>query len=242
MTFFGMHGMKEFGLFITSLFCGLSLIIGLDAVNSAPDFMLNYYKYLSNSQNAVANYPTFWAKVCTIYTVITEITQALLEPTNVTQFMCRFSLIFKLQTSSVFMIAELLILMLMPQTGVSEKGAMVGVVIAAFIGGLGRAYYENTTFATYGPCPSRHMTAILVGSSVAGLLASMARLILMSSMSSEYHSVLKQTFIYFSVSIAIIVISAVLIVGLFFNSFAKKYIAELRSTRSIWANIYRPIK
>lgn len=105
MTFLGMHSVSEFLLFVTAIFVGVSMIMGVNAVNSAPSFMLDYYKYLHNDPNATPKHPTFWAKVLTFYTVVTQVTQSILEPTNLTQFFCRFSLLFRLEASSLLMLA-----------------------------------------------------------------------------------------------------------------------------------------
>lgn len=102
---------------------------------------------------------------------------------------------------------------------------MVGLMVAGFIGGVGRAYFENTCYALYGPCPSKHMSGVMVGVSLSGVLVSILQIILLVSMDSDYNSVLMQSIIYFTISIAIIFLCSVLLIALLYNSFAKRYIA-----------------
>uniref|UniRef100_A0A0A9XZF4 Equilibrative nucleoside transporter 4 n=1 Tax=Lygus hesperus TaxID=30085 RepID=A0A0A9XZF4_LYGHE len=123
------------------------------------------------------------------------------------------------------MLAELLIIVIMPHNNISETGAMVGLMIAGFIGGIGRAYFENTSYALFGTCPSKHMSGVMVGVSVSGALVSALQIVLLVSMSGDYSSILLQSIIYFSVSIAIIFICSLLLLSLLCNSFAKQYIA-----------------
>lgn len=229
-------------MFLTSLVVGITMVMGVNAVNSAPSFMLDYYKYIGDGENATPKNPTFWTNILTFYTITTLVAQTIHEPTNLTTFMCRFSLLFRLEMSILLMIVELLVIVIMPHTGSSEYGAMAALIIVAYIGGVGRAFFENTGYAMFGPCPSKMLSGMLVGSAVSGALVSVIQIVLKASMEDTYSSILMQSVLYFSLSLGIIFISAVLLVGLLFNPFAKQYIAEFRSRRGPIANIYRPAK
>lgn len=232
----------EFAMFVTSIVAGLTMVIGVNAVNSAPSFMLDYYKYVAKDENAVPKHPKFWDNVLTFYTVVTLVAQCLHEPTNLTSFMCRFSLIFRLEASTILMLIELLVILLLPHVGSSENAAIAALMIMAYIGGVGRAYYENTGYAMFGPCPSKMLSGLLVGAAFSGVLVSAAQIALLALMSDDYSAIVTQSIIYFCFSILIIFVGGILLIGLLYNPYAKIYIAEFRSRDSAWKNIYRPLK
>lgn len=238
MTFLSFHGFSDFFVFVTSVLVGISMIMGLNAVNSAPSFMLNYFQYVDRSEDAVATHPNFWTNVLTFYTVVTQVTQTLLEPTNLTRFFQRFSLIFRLEAATVLMLVELLMVVIMPHTCRSETGAMAGLIVAGFIGGVGRAYFENTCYALYGPFPTKYLTGVMIGVPMSGVIVSVLQIILLAAMDNTYNSILTESVIYFAVSLGIIFVAGLCVMLLLFNSFARRYVAEFRSDRSAFANIY----
>ncbi|CAD2222806.1 solute carrier family 29 (equilibrative nucleoside transporter), member 1/2/3 [Angomonas deanei] len=236
------HKISEFIMFLTSLVVGLTMVMGVNAVNSAPSFMLDYYKYIQHSETATPHYDKFWVNILTYYTVVTLVAQAVHEPTNLTYFMSRFSLMFRMQISVLLMLVELIVIVVLPHTGASEAGAMAAIIIVAYLGGVARAYFENTGYALFGPCPSKMLSGMLVGSAASGALVSIIQIILKASMPDTYDSVLTQSIIYFSLSLGIIFLGAVGVLFLLCNPFAKQYIAEFRSRRSVWRNIYCPVE
>lgn len=239
MFFFG--SLSELIVFITAMVAGATMVIGVTAVNSAPSFMLKYYKYVAKDPNAVAEHPSFWSNVLTYYTVVTLVAQCCHEPTNLTQFLCRFSILFRLQASTVLLLVEMLVILLLPHTGASENGAIVALMIVAYLGGMGRGYYENTCYCMLGPCPSKMLSGLLVGSAFSGVIVSAVQIALFALMPSTYSGIITQSLIYFCFSIFIIVCASVLLFTLPHNSYAKCYIAEFRSGRSAWKNIYRRV-
>eukprot|EP00796_Vickermania_ingenoplastis_P004847 gene4847-3473_t len=239
MGFFKNAG--EIAMFFTSLIAGFTMVIGVNAVNSAPSFMLDYYKYVAKDENAVPKHPKFWDNVLTFYTVVTLVAQCVHEPTNLTSFMCRFSLIFRLEMSTILMLIEMLVILILPHSGCSENSAIAALMIMAYIGGMGRAYFENTGYAMFGPCPSKMLSGLLVGAAFSGVLVSAIQITLLAVMSDSYDGAVTQSIIYFSFSIFIILLGGVMLITLLYNPFAKRYIAEFRSRHSVWANIYRPL-
>ncbi|KPA76981.1 nucleobase transporter [Leptomonas pyrrhocoris] len=238
MTFLSFHGFSDFFVFVASVLMGISLIMGPNTVNSAPSFMLNYFQYIYQDENAVSTHSYFWANVLTFYGVVTQITQMLLEPTNLTRFFQRFSLLFRLEAATMLMLVELLMVVIMPHTCRSESGAMAGLMLAAFIGGVGRAYFENTCYALYGPFPPKYLAGVMIGVPLSGVIVSVLQIILLAAMNDSYNSILTESIIYFAVSLGIIFVAGLCVVLLLFNSFARRYVAEFRSERSVWANIY----
>ncbi|EPY37447.1 solute carrier family 29 (equilibrative nucleoside transporter), member 1/2/3 [Angomonas deanei] len=232
------HKISEFIMFLTSLVVGLTMVMGVNAVNSAPSFMLDYYKYIQHSETATPHYDKFWVNILTYYTVVTLVAQAVHEPTNLTYFMSRFSLMFRMQISVLLMLVELIVIVVLPHTGASEAGAMAAIIIVAYLGGVARAYFENTGYALFGPCPSKMLSGMLVGSAASGALVSIIQIILKASMPDTYDSVLTQSIIYFSLSLGIIFLGGVMLFILKWNPFARRYISELRSHKNFFENIY----
>jgi solute carrier family 29 (equilibrative nucleoside transporter), member 1/2/3 len=242
MAFLSFHGFSDCFVFVTSVLVGISMIMGLNTVNSAPSFMLNYFQYIDRDPNAVAKNPHFWVNVLTFYTVVTQVTQTLMEPTNLTRFFQRFSLIFRLEAATVLMLVELLVVVIMPHTCRSETGAMAGLMVAGFVGGVGRAYFENTCYALFAPFPPKYLTGVMIGVPTSGVIVSVLQIILLAAMNDSYDSVLTESIIYFAVSLGIIFVAGMCVVQLLFNSFARRYVAEFRSERSAFANIYTNVE
>ncbi|CBZ32315.1 nucleobase transporter [Leishmania donovani] len=235
-----MSKLPQAAMLVTSLVVGVTMVMGPNAINSAPSFMLEYYKYLAGNKAAEALSPVFWRNILNFYTVVTIVAQAIHEPTNLTSFMCRFSLLFRLEVSCVLMTIELLVILIMPHTNAPEYGAIAALMIVAYLGGAARAYFENTGYALFGPCPPIMMTGMLVGSAVSGSLVSVLQIVLKVSMSDTYNAVLTQSLIYFCLAIGIIFLSGLLLMILPYNPYARRYVAEFRSSRGLWANIYCP--
>lgn len=241
VSILGFRSLPEVLMFSTSLLVGLSMVMGSNAINAAPSFMLEYYKYVDGSADATTHRPTFWKNVLTFYTVITLVSQAIHEPTNLTTFMCRFSLLFRLEVAAAGMILELLVVMLVPRGPGGEVGAIVALMIMAYVGGASRAYFENTGYALFAPCPTKMISGMLIGSPLSGALMSVLQIILKASMPDTFDSIFAQSAIYFSISIGIIFAAAVLLALLLVNPYAQRYVSEFRSRRNPFRNIYRPL-
>lgn len=238
MTVLSLSRLAEFVAFGTSLVAGISMIMGVNAVNSAPSFMLNYFQYVAHDPAAVATHPSFWKNVLTYYTVVTQVTQMLLEPTNLTPFFQRFSIIFRMEVATLLMLAELLVVVVMPHTTHSETGAMAGLMVAAFVGGTGRAYFENSSYGLFGPFPPRFMAGVMSGVPLSASIVSLLQIILLAAMDNTYDSILTQSVIYFSISLGLVFLSGVCVLLLACNSYARRYVAELRLERGLRATIY----
>ncbi|RNF09943.1 nucleoside transporter [Trypanosoma conorhini] len=234
---------SEAWTFLTSIVMGITMVMGVSAVTSAPSYMTDYYKYVANDPNAKPGNAKFWRTVLTFYLVVTMVTQTVFEPVNLTTFCCRLSLKFRLYASCVLMLLELLVLLLIPvSSSTSENAAIAALMIMAFVGGFARAFYENTGYALFGPFPSIMIGAFVIGAAVSGLVMSVLQITIKASMADDYYSVRKQAFIYFSIAIGIIVVTMIMLWSLSKNSFSRRHVAELRSKRGFFANIYRKRK
>lgn len=238
MAFLDFEGVGELMLFLTSFSAGMSIIMGINAVNATPQFMLNYFKYIKKDEKAEPDMPEFWSKVLTYYTVVTAPTQLFLQPLNLTPFFRRLSLLFRIEAGSILMFIELLTVCLMPHVITTEAGGVASIVLAAFMGGVGRSLFENAVFGLFGPCRPKIVVAAMIGLPASSVLMSIIQITLLATMDIKFNSILKQSIIYFCVSLSIVLTSAVLLAMLTCNSFAKRYIAEFRSSKSFWQNIY----
>ncbi|ESL11855.1 nucleoside transporter [Trypanosoma rangeli SC58] len=234
---------SEAWTFLTCIIMGITMVMGVSAVTSAPSYMTDYYKYVANDENAKPKNEKFWRTVLTFYLVVTMVTQTVFEPVNLTTFCCRLSLYFRLYASCVLMLLELLVLLLIPMnSSTSESAAIAALMVMAFVGGFARAFYENTGYALFGPFPPAMISVFVVGAAVSGLVMSILQIIIKASMSDSYYSVRKQAVIYFSIAIAIIFVTMLMLWSLSKNSFSRGYVAELRSKHGFFANIYRKRK
>ncbi|KEG11204.1 nucleoside transporter-like [Trypanosoma grayi] len=202
--------------------------------------MLDCYKYVAGDEGTDPKNEKFWETVLTFYTVVTMVTQTIFEPVNLTTFCCRLSLRFRLLASGVLMLLELLVILLLPtSSGVSEEGAMAAVLLMAFVGGIGRAFYENTGYALFGPCPPIMVSGFVIGAAICGALTSLLQIIIKASMTDDFESVKIQSYIYFSVALGIIAVTMILIWILSKLPFAQKYVAEFRSRNGFFTSIYQ---
>ena len=78
MAFLGFHSFSEFNAYITFVMIGMSIMMVVSAITSAPAFVSEYYKFATGNPDAVAEKPQFWKNVNTFYNVATYITQLLM--------------------------------------------------------------------------------------------------------------------------------------------------------------------
>lgn len=234
------YGISKYVTLLTSVSLGAAMVMGVVAVHSAPLYMMNYGSYVSGNPSTVLQYPRFWSSILTTYTLVTLGVQAVMEPTNLTPFFSRFSLMFRLQVSGFIMIIELLVILLLPagKGAVSEMSAAVVIMLMAVVGGVGRGYFENTVYSLLANFHSRHVTAAITGSSFCGTLNSVVRIILKSIGSDSFEAERIKSYIYFGIAIALIVNAMVMLLTMYINPYAKMHVSELRAEGGFWRNIY----
>lgn len=71
---------------------GISLLMPLNALTSAPRYMVDYYKYVTGNPDAIPSNKTFWANILTFYNVASVVTQILCGPTVLMPVMRKLSL------------------------------------------------------------------------------------------------------------------------------------------------------
>ncbi|EPY33052.1 solute carrier family 29 (equilibrative nucleoside transporter), member 1/2/3 [Angomonas deanei] len=200
----------------------------LNALTSAPSFMLNYYKYVTGDPDAVPNNPMFWENILTFYNVASVGTQILCGPTVLTPCMRKLSLTTRFVGAILLMMVEVLVVVVLPSGRVSQNGAIVAFFVVTIAAGAGKSYLEATSYATVGTMPPKFMSAVMFGCGFSGVICSVLQCIVKGSMPDTYEKNKEQAYIYFSLTLGIMAITLVMAICLRYNSFAQKYVGEFR--------------
>ncbi|KPI82622.1 nucleobase transporter [Leptomonas seymouri] len=231
VCFCGFASAAEVYVYITCVLLGISLLMPLNALTSAPSYMVNYYKYVTGDEHATPNSPVFWANILTFYNLASVVTQALCGPTVLTPWARKMSLTIRFTLSISFMMLELLVILLMPVGHVSQTGAMVAFFIVSIAAGVGKAYGEATCYALVGTMPPKFMSAIMFGCGFSGVIASVLQCLVKASMDSSYASTLHQAYIYFSLAMGFMAVALAMSLSLRWNSFAQDKVGEFRALK-----------
>lgn len=220
---------SEFYAYMTCVALGLSILMPINALLSAPRYMVDYYRYVTGDPNAKPNIPVFWTNILTFYNVVSLGTQIVFGFTVLTRFVRGFSLTTRFIFAFVCMMLEILVMALLPVGGwVSQTGAMVVFLVVTFVAAVGKSYLEATCYVLVGNFPPRFMSAVMFGCGFSGLIASSMRCIIKASMEDTYESVLIQAHIYFGLTLFVMLAALVMTLLLRFNSFAQEHVSEYR--------------
>ncbi|ORC86070.1 putative nucleobase transporter [Trypanosoma theileri] len=200
----------------------------INALTSAPSYMVDYYKYVTGNPEAEPNIPVFWANILTFYNVVSLVTQILCGPTVLTRAARSLSLTTRFILALSFMMVEVLVIVVMPEGKVSQTAAIVVFVLVTIVAGAGKSYLEATCYVLVGTMPPKFMSAVMFGCGFSGVVASVMQCIIKASMPDTYESVLTQSHIYFSLALVIMFLSLLMALSLRFNSYAQKHVAEFR--------------
>lgn len=220
--------LAEAYVYATCFLLGVSMLMPLNAVTSAPAYMIQYYKYVTGNENAVPNSKLFWDNILTFYNLISVPTQIIVGPTVLLPWARKFSLNFRFIFALTLMMLEVLVILLMPVGRSSQTGAIVAFVIVTIAAGAGKSYLEATCYALVGPMDPKFMSTIMFGCGSSGVIVSVIQCIIKASMADDYDSVLKQAYIYFSLSLAFMAVALGMAVCLRFNTYAQTYVGEYR--------------
>uniref|UniRef100_A0A0A9WQ51 Equilibrative nucleoside transporter 1 n=1 Tax=Lygus hesperus TaxID=30085 RepID=A0A0A9WQ51_LYGHE len=194
---------------------GVSILMPLNAIFSAPGYMVNYYKYVTNDPDAKPNNPTFWANILTFYNVASVVTQIICGPTVVTPIMSKLSLRTRFTAALLLMMVEVFVVLMMPiGNGVSQKSAIVSFFIVTIVSGAGKSYLEATSYATVGTMPPKFMSALMFGCGFSGVISSVLQCIVKSSYSDTYESVHAQAYLYFSLTLVFMIFALIMALSL----------------------------
>ncbi|KAL7704699.1 nucleobase transporter [Lotmaria passim] len=227
----GFSSPAEVYVYVTCVLLGISLLMPLNALTSAPSYMVNYYKYVTGSVNAKPNSTVFWANILTFYNLASVVTQALCGPTVLTPWARKLSLTIRFIFALSLMMLEVLVILVMPAGHVSQTGAMVAFFIVSISAGAGKSYLEATCYALVGTMPPKFMSAIMFGCGFSGVISSVLQCIIKASMESTYDATLHQAYIYFSLALGFMAVALTMALSLRWNSFAQDKVGEFRALK-----------
>lgn len=231
MPAFACSSLAEVYVYATCVMLGISMLMPLNAVTSAPAYMVNYYRYVTGDENAVPNNDLFWANILTFYNIISVPTQIIWGPTILLPAMRKLSLNARFIIALTLMMLEVFVLLLMPLWKVSQVNAIVAFVIVTIAAGAGKSYLEATCYALVGTMPPKFMSAVMFGCGFSGVIASVIQCIVKASMANDHKTLLKQAHIYFSLALAFMGTSLVMAICLRYNSYAQEHVGEYRMLR-----------
>ncbi|CCD18471.1 nucleobase/nucleoside transporter, putative [Trypanosoma vivax Y486] len=224
----GFSSAAELYTYVTCVILGISFLLPLKVMVSAPRFMTDYYKYATGDPDAEPNNPFFWANVLGIYAAASLVVQMLFAPTVLTRTVRRLSLSTRFTFAVSSMLAGAAVIPLMPVVKVTQTVAMVVLFVSIFLSSMGKAYLEATTYTLVSSMPPKFMSGAMFGASLCGVITSVLQCVIKGSMENTYESVLKQSYIYFSLGMVIIAASLVMTYSLRCNSYAQENVAEYR--------------
>lgn len=227
----GFGSSSEVYVYITCVLLGISLLMPLNALTSAPSYMVDYYKYVTGDENAKPNSQVFWGNILTFYNLASVVTQAICGPTVLTPWARKMSLTLRFTLALALMMLEVLVILVMPTGRVSQTGAMVSFFIVSIAAGAGKSYLEATCYALVGTMPPKFMSAIMFGCGFSGVIASVLQCIIKASMESTYQSVLHQAYIYFSLALGFMAVALGMALSLRWNNYAQDHVGEFRALR-----------
>lgn len=227
----GFSSSAEVYVYITCVLLGISLLMPLNALTSAPSYMVNYYKYVTGDEEATPNSTVFWANILTFYNLASVVTQALCGPTVLTPWARKLSLTLRFTLALSLMMLEVLVILVMPTGHVSQTGAMAAFFIVSIAAGAGKSYAEATCYALVGTMPPKFMSAIMFGCGFSGVIASVLQCIIKASMDASYKSTLHQAYIYFSLALGFMAVALAMSLSLRWNAYAQDKVGEFRALK-----------
>lgn len=229
MSFLGFHSVAEFTTYATFVLLGMSIMMVVSAITSAPSFVSKYYQFATGDGDAVAENEAFWTNANTFYNVATYIAQLIFEPLALLPFVRMIPLRIRLIVGLVVPLLELLLLIIIPTITIPDQsGAIAVLMVVGVLGGFSKALCNSCTNALVGPFPTKFMNGAMWGLSISALFMSVLQIILQSAMGESFEAQLTQSRIYLGVAIGIQALSVFMFLILYRNPFACHFTAEFR--------------
>jgi solute carrier family 29 (equilibrative nucleoside transporter), member 1/2/3 len=222
----------EFYVYVVALLCGISMLMPVNAVFSAPSYMLEYYLYATKNPKLVPQMTNFWSNVMTYYNLISLVTGLVMEPLTLLKGFRRIPMLVRLLGGLCILIIEIIVLMAVPARGTSEGGAVATICVAGFIGGLGKSIFESTVYGMFGAFPSSFTSTMMGGVGISGVITSLIQIIVKGALPDTYEGVKKQSYIYYSLDVGIQATTFIALLMLRFNSFARQHFGDLGGVKS----------
>ncbi|KAG5509145.1 hypothetical protein JKF63_06154 [Porcisia hertigi] len=222
----------ELYVYVVAFMCGVSMMMPINAVFSAPGYIMEYYRYAMKNPDAVATHTNFWSNVMTYYNLIGLLTSLIMEPLTLLSWFRRVPIKLRLFGGLIILIVEIIVLMAVPAVGTSEGGAVATICLAGFIGGFGKSIFESTTYGMFGAFPPSFTSTMMGGVGVSGVLTSLLQVIVKAALPDTFEGVKTQSYIYYGLDVSIQGLTFVALLLLRFNSFANDHFGDLGAARS----------
>ncbi|GET87310.1 nucleoside transporter 1, putative [Leishmania tarentolae] len=222
----------EFYVYVVAFMCGVSMMMPVNAVFSAPAYIMTYYRYAMQDPDAVPLQTNFWNNVLTYYNLIGIVTCLIMEPLTLLSWFRRIPMKVRLLGGLIILIVEIIMLMVVPERGTSESGAVATICMAGFIGGFGKSIFESTTYGMFSAFPSTFTSTMMGGVGMSGVLTSLLQIIVKAALPDTYEGVTRQSKIYYGLDVGIQGMTFVALLLLRFNSFAQNYFGDLGAVKS----------
>ena len=225
-------GASEFYVYVVALMCGVSMMMPINAVFSAPSYITTYYLYATHNPNHVPMQANFWSNVMTYYNLLSMVTSLIMEPLTLLKSFRRIPMLVRLLGGLIILIVEIILLIAVPARGTSENGAVATVCCAGFIGGFGKSIFESTVYGMFGAFPPSFTSTMMGGVGVSGVITSLIQIIVKAALPNTYEGVKKQSYIYYSLDVGIQGTTFFALIMLRFNSFAREHFGDLGGVKS----------
>ncbi|RNF25380.1 nucleobase transporter [Trypanosoma conorhini] len=213
--------------YATAFVCGVSMMLPINAIFSAPLYVMNYYQYVMQDPDAEATNKNFWDNSLTYYTMIVLVTSLVVEPLTLSKAFRRIPLRVRMLSALCILWAEIVILMAVPAAGSTETGAIVTIVVAAFTSAMGKSVFESTTYGLFGAFPPRFMVTLMGGIGVAGALTSTLQLVVKAALPENYDGIRTQSKIFYGLVVAIHCVTFIMLILIQWVPYARRYTDSL---------------
>ncbi|KAH9600790.1 Equilibrative nucleoside transporter [Trypanosoma melophagium] len=227
MAMMGFESLSEVYCYFTAFMCGISMLLPINAIFSAPLYIMHYYQYVTKKPDAQAENTNFWNNALTYYTLVSLVTSLIAEPLTLTKIFRRIPLQVRMLSALAFLWVEIIVLMVVPAVGSTEVGAIVTILIAGFISGSGKSVFESTAYGLFSAFPHRFMAALMGGAGVAGALTSILQIIVKAALPEDYEGIRVQSKIFYGLMVGIQGIAFIMLILLRWNTYARQYTGAL---------------
>nr|AFR68834.1 nucleoside transporter 3 [Crithidia fasciculata] len=222
----------EFYVYVAAFMCGVSMLMPVNSVFSAPSYMLEFYLYATKDPHHVPQMTNFWSNVLTYFNLISMVTCLVMEPLTLVKAFRRIPMRVRLLGGLCILIVEIIVLMAVPARGTTEAGAVATICIAGFIGGLGTSMLESTVYGMFSAFPPSFRSIMMSGVGMSGVITSLIQIIVKAALPNTYEGVKTQSYIYYGLDVGILATTLVAVAMLRFNSFAQLHFGDLGGGKS----------
>lgn len=216
-------------LLLASLYLGLVCLFPYNSFLSSPTYLEHYYQYAAvKDTDDVATLPqttntSFWNNVSNWATVMMLVPMALAQCLMLLSFMLRLNMQIRMFIGAGMMfVAMLLLPVCATGGGLSEGGSIAIVLIACFLTGGFTSVLQSSCYALFGTLPTTYTVAFVLGGGISGSFNSVLRIIIHYSLPSTFSGVKKGAVAFYSVNMAFLVLTCVLVVLLRYNAVVQR--------------------